>query len=252
MPCLKFMAQVLEDSGIRAKGRHRFYVPHLDGEIEFAYPAKGPDDFSKVRYYLKQDGLRMPTMAQTASLVYAAWQNPKEKFSRKIIDVLKENSLWVNNGFFYMSHKGAYIVDNPERIMNGRPSFGSEDLDIVDILEKNHLKNPFGIRFVPFSPSFEVDLLESSLIAKNPLINALAEEEGAKKLEKIAEKYNSQFFVKGHNGDYSISYGWEEGITALEAFDDHLALYTTLGNTLFGGNGGYRVAFGICDSDKSA
>ena len=67
--------------------RTELTAPHLDSSLSFVYPPAGPDMFYAVRQQLSERKLLLPTMAQNVSLVHAAWQNPKEKYSAEVIDI---------------------------------------------------------------------------------------------------------------------------------------------------------------------
>lgn len=76
--------------GLRAKERMtELYAKHEGKDLTFIYPAKGPGTFAQVGEQIDSDRLIRPTMAQTASLAYSAWQNPKDKYSAEVIDILK-------------------------------------------------------------------------------------------------------------------------------------------------------------------
>ena len=79
-----------QSKGIRAReGRTYLDVDHQDKKLTFIHPAKGPNSYFNVRSQILESNLRTPTMAENASLVYSAWQNPEKRYSNEIINILK-------------------------------------------------------------------------------------------------------------------------------------------------------------------
>jgi hypothetical protein len=178
----------MTSKGLRVKERRtELIVEHEGKDLTFVAPASEGGYFVSVRNQLEQNGLRMPTMAETASLVYAAWQNPDNKYSKDIISKLESDRLFTNNGLLYVSNKGVYVVDNPP-VVDGRVSLDEEELITKRLLEEDS-----SVRFVPFGYGLEA---QSYLqLAKNPFVKALAGDEGAKKLAEISEKYKLKPYV---------------------------------------------------------
>lgn len=172
--------------GIRAEGRTKLYVSHLDTEIYFIYPAKGPDTYFNVREQILADNLKTPTMAETASLIYAAWQSPEEKYSKEIIERLKRNWLWTFAGILY-GEEGVYIQDNP--VVEGNVVVMIES----ELIKKLEAKDPT-VRFVPYG-CYKTGEQTPKKLAENPFIQALAKKEGAEKLGEVASKYGANPYV---------------------------------------------------------
>jgi len=168
------------------EGRTYLDTHSSKGTVSFVAPAFGHSAYAKVGQQITEAGLVLPTMEQTASLVYDAWQNPDEKYSKDIIRKLRTNWLWGFNGLLYVPNEGVYIQDRPD-IQNGKVVMNQEDL--VKKIESNDES----VRFVPFG--FKRDSQSSLELAKNPFIQALAGEEGADKLASVADKYNLKPFV---------------------------------------------------------
>ncbi|MEK6844337.1 MAG: hypothetical protein AABX83_02820 [Nanoarchaeota archaeon] len=172
--------QTKTNKGLEVReGRTYLKAPHLDGEINFVYPAKGSGNYIDVAEELKKDNLSQPTMSQNASLIYSAWQNPKEKYSKEVINTLGEFGLWCFNGIL-CAKEGAYIKDNPE-IKNGRVSMNEKDL--LSKLESSESS----VRFVPYG--YKVGKQSAKELAKNKFVQALAGEEGADKLAETSSNY---------------------------------------------------------------
>ena len=180
------MATKVQAEGLKVKeGRIELSAQHLDGEVTFIYPFAGPNTFAKVGEQINSQNLIRPTMAQTASLVYSAWQNPEEKYSAEIIKVLKSRWLWAFNGLLYTS-KGVYIQDLP-KTENGRVSLSLSEL------EKKLKQGDPSVRFVP--NGYKTGEQSSSDLAKNPFVIDLAGKEGAEKLAEVSDKYKNKPYV---------------------------------------------------------
>ena len=176
-----------ETKGMKVEvGVTRLYVPHEESEITFIHPPKGPDTYFAVREQLLESELNAPIMSQNASLVYAAWQNPKERYSREIIDTLKNRLLWSYNGILYVPKEGAYIKAHPE-VKNDKIVMNKSDL--VKKLEENDSS----VKFVSFG--FKIGELTARELAKNKFIRGLAGEEGAEKLAEVSTNYKHHPFL---------------------------------------------------------
>jgi len=167
-----------EISGDRAEMR----IPHLEGKITFMRPVKGPGNYAGVQEAINSAGLIAPTMAQTASLVYTANQNPNEVEFGEVLDILDTRWFWVFVGKRYVKNKGVYIRDNPA-IVNGR----------LDLENESELQNKIeagdkSVRFVPFG--FKIGEQKASDLARNSYLIGLAGKEGAEKLAEISGRYN--------------------------------------------------------------
>ncbi len=167
------MTRATQTMGIKARegknGRTYLDVPHSNGEISFVHPPFGYSTYADVNRQLLESNLEQPTMAQTASLVHAAWQNKDEKYSAEIIDKLRINWLWAFNGILYVPDEGAYIQDRPS-LDNGKV--------IVDRINA---------RFAPFG--YKTGQQSARYLAKNKFVIALAGEEGAEELAQVADEY---------------------------------------------------------------
>ena len=145
-----------ESKGIQVKAINRrmcLEVPHLEGRIYFNPIIKGPDTHIQVAQFLNETNLQQPTMAQNASLVYAAWQNPKEEYPNQVIVNLKRYQLCGFNGIFYSKNKkGAFIQDRPN-IVDGRVVMNASELEgtLSSKAEDGVFYSKDGnVRFVPF------------------------------------------------------------------------------------------------------
>lgn len=152
---------------------NKFKVPHLDSTLTFIYPLIGPDSYDNVRAQILEDSLLLPTMAQTASLVYTAWRNPAEEYSRRIINLLKSNSLWTFNKITYSPNSGSYIYEDLEN------------------------KKDIQVGFVPFG--YKVGEQSPKQLERNPFVLVLAGEEGAEKLAEISTNYKFKPYLSSFN-----------------------------------------------------
>ena len=71
-------------------GKTYLTVPHEKGEVTFQHPAfRG--NYAKITEAIKKAGLKLPSSAETASLIYDAFQNPKGEYEAQIIDILRKS-----------------------------------------------------------------------------------------------------------------------------------------------------------------
>ena len=167
--------------------RTKLVAPHNGGELTFLHPPYGPNTYANVGLIIEQDHLKRPTMAETASLVHAAFNSPKNnKYSKEIEDIIRQAWLWAFTGTLYVTKEGAFIQDDPE-IRDGRPFMNKDSLE-----QKLNAKDP-SVRFVPFG--YKVGEMSPSELAKNPYVIGLAGEEGAEKLAKVAEKFRDKPYL---------------------------------------------------------
>ena len=161
---------------LRVKGRE-LTVKHLGEDLTFVYPPTSLGNYANTQRVIEEEGFLPPTMAQTASLVHAAFSS-EDRYSEEIKKLLKNRYLWAYTGTLTVPNKGLYIQDHPP-IVNGMPNISSDDLERR--VEEGEL------RFVPFG--FKTGEMSPSDLAENPYVQALAGQEGAKKLVKVAGEY---------------------------------------------------------------
>ena len=152
-------------------------VKHLGKDLTFVYPPTSLGNYANTQRVIEEAGFLPPTMAQTASLVHAAFSS-EDRYSEEIKKLLKDRYLWAYTGTLTVPNKGLYIQDHPP-IVNGMPNISSDDLERR--VEEGEL------RFVPFG--FKTGEMSPSDLAENPYVQALAGQEGAKKLVKVAGEY---------------------------------------------------------------
>lgn len=216
------------------RARIEVEVPHQKGRVTFAYPAKGFGTYANVQKAIESDDLTAPTMAQTASLVYIANQNPNEPEFKDVTSKLNSNWLWGFNGILYVPNQGAYIQDSP-KIVNGKVAMDKSEL------VKKFESGDKSVRFVPFG--FKTESQKVSELAKNAFIVALAGEEGAEKLAKVSESYrNSPYLWSFKNVDTEIA-----RVSSLGGY--YGVRLVVNGNDYFDNNDGF--AFGVCETSTS-
>ena len=150
--------------------------------LVFLHPSYGPNTYANVKEQIEKDNLKAPNMAETASLVHAAF-NSEDKYSEEIKQIMKDRYFWAFTGNLYVPNKGAYIQDNPET-RGGMPF-----MDESNLVKKLEADSP-EVRFVPFG--YKTGEMSSSELAKNPYVLALAGEEGAEKLAEVADKHKNK------------------------------------------------------------
>ena len=212
------------------KERIGIEVSHNNSDLTFVYPAYGPDTYSGVKELIEKNGLSTPTLSETASLIYPAFVNDKERKIEEFNDIkkiMKDRWLLGFTGILY-TPKLIYIQDNPET-KNGMP-----------FMEESELVNKLGqkdssVRTVEYG--FEKDSISPLELVKNPFIIALAGEEGADKLAQIADTFNFEPYLFALNRVTEN----QTRVSALSSnwnFDNRLDVD---GNYLGDGRGGYAL-----------
>ena len=174
--------------GLRAEEqRTKLFAPHNGGDLVFLHPAYGPGTYANVGLAIRQDNLRKPTMAETASLVGAAFNSPEnDKYRKEIEGILKHTWLWGFTGILYVPKEGAFIQDDPA-IRGGMPFMEKSDLE-----QKLAAHDP-SVRFVQFG--YSIGEMSPPQLAKNAYVIGLAGEEGAEKLAKVAEAFKEMPYL---------------------------------------------------------
>ena len=214
-------------------GRTELTVPHEGGELTVAHP-QYLGTRAQVETQMNEAGLRMPTSAETASLVYDAFKNPKGEYEAGIIKTLKDAWLWEREGNLYLSknpgaefHDGV-IIANPE-IIEGRMIMDKSSL-IKRLQDGNE-----NVRFVPNGARFEQKYLE-----------ARYGEEGADQINEISNSYKKGLRVWALD---SV----EEDTQRMSALDGDWGFGGRLG---VGGDdwdvGGNGRAFGVIPFEKAS
>ena len=176
-------------------GKSYLIVPHAGGELTFQYPAF-EGTYGSVAKAIDKEGLKRPNSPETASLVYDAFQNPNNKYSKEIIDILNN----INNNYFWEFIGNLYLPKSGEKINNGviiehNPKIKNGKL----IMNKNSLikrlqSKDSNVKFVPFG--FKTGEQTWQELEKNLYIIARYGKEGAEKIAKVASKYkNLTFFL---------------------------------------------------------
>ena len=163
-----------------------FEVPHKEGKITFQYPAF-QGFYGEVAEQIDKENLQRPTSAETASLVYYAFQNQEGKYEKEIISCLEHRWLWEFTGNLYIPksdekiNKGVILDNNPEITGN------MLKLD-KDSLIKRLQENDSLVKFVPFG--YNIGEQSTFKLKNNPYIVARYGKEGAKKIAKVASNFH--------------------------------------------------------------
>ena len=178
--------KAIQNKGLRVEeGQTKLYVPHQNSKLTFIHPYHGPGTYANVASSIEQDQLSTPNLAETVSLVHAAFHS-EDKYSKEIQKLMKNNWSWGFTGILYVPQKGAYI-QSPPSIKDSFPHKQESELD-----KKLESKDP-SVRHVPFG--YKTESMSSLELAKNPFIQALAGEEGAEKLAEIADKHKNKPYL---------------------------------------------------------
>lgn len=171
------------------EGRTELIVPHKDSRLTFVYNSLEKGNYIDVRNTFESQDLEMPDFSQTTSLVYSAFQNPDNKYSKKIINIMKNNWFWADNGILY-APKGVYIQDNP-KLENKEVQMNESEL--INKLENNDSS----VRFVRYG--FKLEEQSSLELSKSSFVIGLVGEQGAEKLAEIADKHKRKSYLYGFN-----------------------------------------------------
>jgi len=196
--------------------------------LTFAHPSYRPNTYAEVKQAIEQDNLRTPTMAETASLVHAAF-NSDDIYSQEIKGLMKNKWMWAFTGILYTPELG-YVEDDP-RTRDGMPY-----MDESDLIKKLEAGDP-SVR--TFNYGYKIKEMSPIDLAKNEFVQVLAGKEGAEKLAEVAGKYKTQPYLYGYE---SVSQP-ETRVSALDScrdFDHWLRV-----NGYIHGYSRYGYAFGV-------
>jgi len=215
---------------------HLTEIPHEGSKIAFQHPSfRG--DYGSVAEQIDEAGLRRPSSAKTASLVYDAFQNQDGKYESETIKILNDQWFWEFTGNLYLPKSNQKI--NNGVILDLNPEIANRKL----VMEKGSLikrlkENDSSVKFVPFG--YKIGKQNSFELMKNPYIVARYGEEGAEKIAEIASKYKENPHLWSFN---SV----DEELVRMSAvgsdwyFDDRLEVS---GNDW--GVDGDGLSFGVC------
>ena len=195
--------------------------------LTFVHPKYGPNTYANVKGQIEKDNLKPATMAETASLIHAAF-NSENPFSEEIRELMKNKYILAFTGSLCLPknpnkkyHNGALIKDNPET-RDGMPFM--DESELVKKLESNDKS----VRFIPFG--YKTESMSSLELAKNPYVVALAGQDGAEKLAEVADKHQRQPYL----GSFKSV---EQPLTRVSALDSYWGLGSRL--IVFGYYRGY-------------
>ena len=235
------------------EGKTYLTVPHERGELSFQYPAfKGT--YTSVAEQIDKAGLKRPTSAETASLVYEAWKNPKEESSLKIISILKNHWLWEFTGNLYLPKSdeeisnGVILETNP-KIENGPNGISS---GVKLIMDKNSLiqrlkDNDSLVKFVPFG--YKIGKQAQKELEKNEYIIKRYGKEGAEKIAEVASRYKNNPYLWSFDSSVNEEETMMSALrSALDIGWDFRDGLDVVGNNWNDNGSGH--AFGVCSKEK--
>src|SRR3989338_3514680 len=170
------------------EGKTYLTVPHEGGELSFQHPAF-KETYGNVAEQIDKAGLKRPNSSETASLVYDAWQNPKEKYSSEIISILKNNWFWEFTGNLYLPKSNEEINNGVILDLDSQNlKFENEKLimDKSSLIKRLKENDPL-VKFVPFGYKTRGQTWQE--LEKNEYIINRYGEEGAEKIAEVALKY---------------------------------------------------------------
>ncbi len=188
-----------QNPGLRVvKKRTELIVPHNGGELTFVHRPYRPDTHASVGSAILKGNLQRPTMAETASLVHAAF-NSDNRYSAEIERIMRKQRLWGYTEISYVLNEGAFFQDDPET-RGGMPLMDKSDLEgrlgsrqVGQVV----YSDDGTVRFVPFG--YTVGEMSSLELSQNPFVIGLAGEEGAGNLAGIANKYSKRPCLWAHD-----------------------------------------------------
>lgn len=185
-------------------------IPHEGGKLGFQYPAFRRSHYRNIGEAIDKERLKRPNSAETASLIYDAFQNPKGAKESEIIQLLKDHHFVEFTGNLYLP-KGNGEIQNGV-ILETNPQVNNEGLFMdKSSLIKRLQNNDELVKFVPFG--YKRGEQTGEELIKNPYIIARYGEEGAEKIGEIASKY------RGRSGLWCPKYSEEHmAISILRTF----------------------------------
>jgi hypothetical protein len=172
------------------EGRTEIIVPHGGKELKFIYPPVGPGSFSDTGLAITGLNLSRPTLSEIISLIHAAYNEPNQAYSKKIINLLKNNLIW---GFTALDGPPVSVVgggtngrryswDNPiiigPRSYNAYNEIGMEVFGGAKFIYANPLSERFPYGFTK---------IKKEEISGSKLLVSLIGKEATSKLEEITD-----------------------------------------------------------------
>jgi len=222
-------------------------ISHEDKEITFMYPGIGRfGTFLELRQNIEQQGARMGTAAEHASLIYEAFQS-QNRNARSIVRLVndEERSLLTNTVVLWTRDR-MYVKDNP-KIENNSVEMN------INYLDSQLQEGDPSVRVVRYD-EFHMERESFKLVhighgvespkefSKNKGLIALVGCEGAQKLSEIAKLYKNNPQLDGPT-DRDIARGLPETVHFSGSFGNGVSEFSV---------GAYRMeshitgpAFGI-------
>ncbi|MEK6829175.1 MAG: hypothetical protein AABY15_03530 [Nanoarchaeota archaeon] len=223
------------------RGITKLVVPHEKGEVTFAYPSIGPNNYTEVGKEILKQEMNVPTGDYMASLIHTAYCNDSVKNEpeyQNIREIMKNKWLWVFNRNLW-TKDGVYVLQDSKAIGRSQPLSQN---DLEKMLKGSKEVN--GVRFskdknVRFAEkgSYQLENHTPESLAKDGFVIASYGIEGAEKLGEVSSKFKVKPYVYGVEKDTS-----EQRVSALylNSFGDRLNVY----GDVFGDYGDCH-AFGV-------
>jgi hypothetical protein len=202
----------------------------------FIHSYHGSGTYAKVMGEIDAAGLVRPTFGDTVVLVHSAWQNPKEKFSKEIIQLMKSDWLVADTAILYVPNEGAYVQDHPQTNENGWPV-----MDKMDLAEKLEAGDK-AVRFAELD--YQTSKMSVEALAKNKFIQALCgSKETSQMIVELAQKYSDKPYLWAFDNV-------DSEITRVASLDSGCSDSRLLVDGYFHESDRYGYAFGKVAPDK--
>ena len=131
--------------------------------------------------------MKRPNSAETASLVYEAFKDKKEKYSKEIISIMNNRYFREFTGNLYLPKK------SNEEVNNGVILYDCSNMELDEskesLIKKLQDNYPL-VKFVPFG--YKTGTQSVFELLKNDYIKMKYGEEGAEKIAEIASQYKNK------------------------------------------------------------
>lgn len=207
----------------------KLWIPHNDGEIAFASPSFGSDNYTNIGKEILNHNLKIATGEHTASLLHAVYCGPEEfkdsLEAQTIRKIMKDKWPWVFNRNLWTS-EGVYVIQDSEA--KGIEKLNQKDLE--EKLSNSSAGSPIlynsdkTIRFAP-KGSYQLGEHTSESLAKDGFIIASYGTEGAEKLAEISTKFKESPYVYGVEVEKGKDPIQRVASLSSDWYDDRLVVY---------------------------
>jgi len=185
-------------------GETKLIVPHNNREITFIHPLSKGNCFD-VDQQLQAKNLQDPTFGENISLLYSASKKNVEEYSKEILNLIKNESMWCFTGSLYLPKRKEYFSNGV--IVQDRPQIQEGIImDKSELVKK--LKNGKKVKGVLFSEDGSVRFVHFGYktgeqtpqeLGRNHYLLALTgSEETREKLVELASKYSGKPYLHSY------------------------------------------------------